>query len=138
MEPAATPAVPSALPSDAPAASASSSSASVVVNAPQPLRAVLSSGLVLRFDASAAAPTAKDGPLSIGTPPGTPQHMGIGENSAGSRSGAASGQPPRFRSLAAGAPSGGGKSSPGLPPLGLPPSRVDTDEDLMQKQVSFV
>jgi hypothetical protein len=102
----------------------------------------LPSGLVLRFE----APSSRDHPITIGTPPGTPVMKGAGEgsgslNGASSSSGVVVGSSPVFRSLAAGAggvaagPSGSGRPSPLLAPLGLPPTRNDTDDDLMQKQV---
>ncbi len=98
-----------------------------------PMTKPLPSGLILRFEGlpPAVAP-ASSAPLTIGTPPGTPVHMG--REGSNSLRGYAK-DSPYFRSLGSEAKAGS-KGSPGMPPLGLPPPRVDTDEDLMQKQVS--
>lgn len=137
--------------------SSSSSSAAAGVGGggnPGPLIKSLPSGLVLRFEVpSSLTGNKNDGPITIGTPPGTPIHMSSNNlQQSQSQSGSStlnkfSQQPPPTDSSQRGTPpfksinndsSNTNRGSPMLSPLGLPPVRVDTDEDLMQKQVSIL
>ncbi len=112
-------------------------SATNTTSTPAVYKQTLPSGLILRFEApSGLAGTNKiDAPLSIDTPPGTPIHMSINgggkDNSSSIKSNTSN-----FKNLSNDSNNNkDSRSSPQLAPLGLPPMRVDTDEDLMQKQV---
>ena len=107
-----------------------------------PLVKSLPSGLVLRFEAppGLGGNNKNDIPVTIGTPPGTPLHMSsnnlqIHNNQSSGRDSSLRGTPP-FKSINNDI-SNNNRGSPMLSPLGLPPTRVDTDEDLMQKQVCY-
>lgn len=91
--------------------------------------------LVLRLEGAAAnmqrPPTGNRTPggFHVGTPPGTPQMAG--KDSSNSLAGRG-----KISTLDLAGMGNDSKPSPMLPAIGLPPTRVDTDEDLMQKGVS--